>query len=103
MPECFSLWGDGWYNTNMETETIRVQLNFPLEQVKKPIIWHFAHDYQLMFSIRRANIDAHVGGYTVLELTGTRDNINGALQWARDEGIEVSSIGVDGTDEWIVR
>lgn len=88
----------------MEKETIRVQLNFPLEQVKKPIIWHFAHDYDLMFSIRRASIDAHVGGFTVLELTGERGKIDAALQWARNEGIEVSSVGVDGTtDEWGVR
>ena len=87
----------------METETIRVQLNFPLEQVKKPIIWHFAHDYGLKFSIRRAHIDAHVGGYTVLELTGERERINAALEWARQEGIEISAIGVDGTDEWVVR
>ena len=87
----------------MEKETIRVQLNFPLEQVKKPIIWHFAHDYGLMFSIRRANIDVHVGGFTALELTGPREKIEAALQWARDEGVEVSAIGYDGTDEWVVR
>jgi ABC-type methionine transport system ATPase subunit len=87
----------------MENETIRVQLNFPLEQVKKPIIWTIAHDYDLMFSIRRANIDAHAGGYTVLELTGERAKIDAALEWARSEGIEVSAIGVDGTDEWAVR
>ena len=87
----------------MENETIRVQLNFPLEQVKKPIIWHFAHDYGLMFSIRRANIDVHVGGYTVLELTGPREKIEEALEWARREGIEVSTVGVDGADEWVAR
>ena len=84
----------------MENETVRVQLTFPLEQVKKPIIWHFAHDYGLMFSIRRANIDAHVGGFTVLELSGPRDRIDAALEWARSEGIEVSPVGVYGTDEW---
>ncbi len=91
------------YNTSMDNETVRVQLNFPLEQVTKPIIWHFAHDYGLMFSIRRADIDAHVGGYTVLELTGPRDQIDAALHWAREEGVEVSDIGVDGTDEWAAR
>ncbi len=87
----------------MEKETIRVQLNFPLEQVTKPIIWHLAHDYNLMFSIRRASIDIKVGGYTVLEITGRRADINAGLEWARAEGIEVSSIGLDGTDEWAVR
>lgn len=84
----------------MENETIRVQLTFPLEQVKKPIIWHFAHDYGLMFSIRRANIDAHVGGFTVLEMSGPRERMDAALEWARSEGIEVSSVGGPGTDEW---
>lgn len=89
--------------TTTENETIRVQLNFPLERVTKPIIWHLAHDYNLMFSIRRASIDIHVGGYTVLEITGRRADIDAGLAWARDEGIEVSSIGLDGTDEWAVR
>lgn len=84
-------------------ETIRVQLNFPLEQVRKPIIWHLAHDYGLMFSIRRANIDIHVGGFTVLELTGPKEKIEAGLEWARNEGVETSFIGLDGTDEWVVR
>jgi ABC-type methionine transport system ATPase subunit len=84
-------------------ETIRVQLNFPLEQVTKPIIWHFCADYGLMFSIRRANIDVHVGGFTVLELTGPREKLDAALDWAKSEGVEISTIGMDGTDEWVVR
>lgn len=81
-------------------ETIRVQLNFPLQEVTKPIIWHIAHDFDLMFSIRRARIDVHTGGFTVLELTGPHDKIAAALEWARSEGVETSFIGLDGTDEW---
>lgn len=84
-------------------ETIRVQLNFPLEQVKKPIIWHLSHDFNLRFSIRRASIDVHTGGYTVLELTGEKSQIEAGLEWVRSEGIETSFIGLDGTDEWVVR
>ena len=87
----------------MANQTVRVQLNFPLEQVTKPIIWHISHDFDLVFSIRRANIDVKVGGYSVLELTGPRESIDRALEWARAEGVEVSSIGIDGTDEWAVR
>lgn len=87
----------------MQQDTVRVQFNFPLEHVKKPIIWHLATDYGLKFSIRRANIDIHVGGFTVLEITGPTDKIEEALAWARAEGIETSYIGVDGTDEWVVR
>src|SRR5947209_17030363 len=57
------------YNSGMENETVKVQMNFPLAQVTKPIVWHLAHDFGLVFSIRRANIDVRVGGFTVLELT----------------------------------
>ncbi len=87
----------------MAQDVVRVQLNFPLEHVKKPIIWHLAHEFGLKFSIRRANIDTHVGGFTVLELSGPMDKIEQGLAWARSEGIETSYIGVDGTDEWVVR
>lgn len=83
-------------------ETIRVQLHFPLAQATKPIIWHFAHDYQLRFSIRKADIDYRIGGYTVLELTGPRETIERALAWATTEGIEVSAIGATGEDEWAI-
>ncbi|GAB4462812.1 MAG: hypothetical protein OHK0029_30370 [Armatimonadaceae bacterium] len=84
-------------------ETIRVQLNFPLNEVKKPIIWHLGHDFGLKFSIRRAEIDIHIGGFTVLDLTGPRERIMAGLEWARNEGIETSFIGTDGADEWVLR
>ena len=87
---------------NPDHETLRVQLMFPLEQVTKPIIWHLAHDFNLRFSIRRAQIDVKTGGYTVLELTGPRPQIEAGLAWVKAEGIEVSGIGLDGTDEWVI-
>jgi ABC-type methionine transport system ATPase subunit len=86
----------------MQNQTLRVQLNFPLEGVKKPVIWHLAHDFGLMFSIRKADIDIHVGGYTVLDLTGPRESIEAALVWVRAEGVAVSTIGATGADEWVI-
>jgi ABC-type methionine transport system ATPase subunit len=83
-------------------ETIRVQLIFPLAEVKKPVIWHFAHDFGLMFSIRRAQIDVNTGGYTVLDLTGPKEKIDAALQWARREGVEASFLGTTGAEEWVI-
>ena len=38
----------------------------------------------------------------LLELTGPREKIEAALQWTRNEGVETSFIGLDGTDEWVV-
>ena len=84
----------------MENETVRVQLNFPIAQVPKPIIWHLGHDFGIVFSIRRANIDAHAGGFTVLELTGPRERIEAGLEWVRSEGVDVSPVGANSADEW---
>ena len=84
-------------------ETVRVQLNFPIEGVKKPVIWHLAHDFGLVFSIRRAHIDPKIGGFTELELTGPRATIMAALEWVQAEGLEVQTLGSDGAQEWLVR
>jgi translation initiation factor 2 alpha subunit (eIF-2alpha) len=87
----------------MKTETVRVQLNFPLTEVNKHLIWHLGHEYGLIYSIRKANIDIHTGGYTVLDLTGPLDKIKSALAWAQQEGVEVQTLGIDGNDEWVVK
>lgn len=83
-------------------ETVRVQLNFPLDRVKEPVIWHLSHYYRLRFSIRYAAIDVKTGGYTVLDLTGERDDINNGLQWAQEQGVEISSLGINGANEWAI-
>ena len=59
-----------------EIQSIRVQLDYPLEQVKEPIIYHLVTDYELVPNVRRANIDVHTGGMmvlpTVMEVWGHR-------------------------------
>lgn len=81
-------------------ETIRVQLNYPLEWVKEPVLYHLVTDYGLIPNIRRANIDIHTGGYIFLELTGDRDALQRGLEWVQSLGITVSALGVDGAQEW---
>ncbi len=83
-------------------ETVRVQLNFPLDRVKEPVIWHLSHHYRLRFSIRYASIDIKQGGYTVLDLTGERDDINAGLAWAQEQGVEISALGINGANEWAI-
>jgi hypothetical protein len=77
-----------------ERETIRVQLSYPLERVKEPVLYHLVMDYGLIPNIRRANIDVHTGGFIVLELTGEREFLEQC-------GITVTPVGLDGTaEEW---
>ena len=85
-----------------EQETVRIQLNYPLSQVKRPILYELVRDYGLIPNIRRANMDVRTGGYIFLELTGDHHAINRALLWLEAIGVGVDAIGLDGTEEWAV-
>lgn len=85
-----------------EKETVRVQLNYPLEQVKQPILYHLVMDYGLIPNIRRANIDVHTGGFIALELTGEKEALDRGLKYLEESGVIVSPVGVDATGEWTV-
>ena len=78
-----------------ETESIRVQLDYPLDHVKEPIIYHLVTDYSLIPNIRRANIDYHTGGMLVLQLEGTRENLDEGIKFLRRIGITVTEVGVE--------
>jgi hypothetical protein len=83
-----------------ERETRRIQLNYPLSRVKEPILYHLVTDYGLIPNIRRANIDVHAGGFIALELTGEPDALDRGLKFLEECGITVTSVGVEGAEEW---
>ena len=83
-----------------DKETIRVQLNYPLDRVKEPVLYHLVMDFSLIPNIRRANIDVHTGGFIVLELAGERQALDRGVKFLEDVGITVSEIGMDTEQEW---
>ncbi len=76
-----------------ESQVLRVQLDYPLEQVKEPIIYHLVTDYHLVPNIRRANIDSHTGGMIALEIQGETADLEAGMQYLRGLGITVTAIG----------
>ena len=78
-----------------EKESIRVQLDYPLEHVKDPIIYHLVTDYHLVPNIRRANIDVHTGGMMVLQIEGTREDLEAGMEFLRRLGITVTEVGTE--------
>ncbi len=76
-------------------ESIRVQLDYPLEQVKEPVIYHLVTDFRLVPNIRRANIDSHAGGMLVLELEGSQDDLEAGVAFLRGLGITVTPVGTE--------
>jgi len=85
-----------------EKETIRVQLNYPLERVTEPILYHLVMDYHLIPNVRKASVDGNTGGFIYLDLTGDKAEIEEGLKFLEDCGIYVSAIGLDGTQEWAI-
>ncbi len=77
------------------TEHIRIQLDYPLEQVKEPIIYHLVKDYNIIPNIRRANIDVHTGGMLVLEVEGAPADLEAGMDFLRGLGITVTQVGTE--------
>jgi L-aspartate semialdehyde sulfurtransferase ferredoxin len=78
----------------------RVQLNYPLERVKEPVLYHLVMDYGLIPNIRRANIDIHSGGFIVLELTGEANDLDRGIRFLEDCGVSVAEVGLNAEGEW---
>ena len=90
-----------WIGNKMsQMQHIRVQLDYPLEQVRKPVIYHLVKDYHLIPDIRRGNIDSHTGGMLVLQIEGSQENLEAGIAFLRELGITVTDVG-EGTS-WTI-
>ncbi len=68
-----------------------VHLIFPQRLIKKPAIYTMALKYHVVPNIRRAKITETVGE-VVLELDGTRENLEKGIQYLTRQGIKVEPI-----------
>jgi len=72
--------------------TQKVQLHYPLERLTEPVVTRLVTEYDLSPNLLRADVDAHTGGWLVVELSGERERIDSALEWLRAQGLEVSDV-----------
>ncbi|MFA5353496.1 MAG: NIL domain-containing protein [Thermodesulfovibrionales bacterium] len=72
----------------------RVKLTFPQHLIKEPVIFSMAKKFDVMPNIRRARVTDTVGEM-ILELEGEERNIEGGIQFLRDQGIDVELIEGD--------
>ena len=61
--------------------TKKLMLFFPQCECEKPITYHLVKDYDLVVNIFRAKVTPEESGYLVLDVTGTEENIAGALEY----------------------
>lgn len=88
------------------TETIHVRLNYPLEQVKNPVLYHLIRDFHLIPSLRRAQVDSHNGGWLSLKLEGTPHALEAGKTYLQEQGIQVTLLQNENFwesgDDWVI-
>jgi ABC-type methionine transport system ATPase subunit len=72
----------------------RVKLTFPQEQIKEPVIFTMAKQYDIMPNIRRARV-TETFGEMILELDGTEANLDKGIKALRKKGLEVELVEGD--------
>ena len=68
-----------------------VQLIFPQRLIKKPVIYTMAVKCKVIPNVRRAKVTETVGEM-VLDLEGTKENLEKGIRYLTRQGIKVESI-----------
>ena len=75
------------------TVTKKLMLFFPESECEKPIVYHLVRDYDLIVNIFRAKVAPDESGYLVLDVTGTDEDIDRALEYVSTFHVEVNVAG----------
>jgi len=70
----------------------RVKLTFPEHLIRQPIIARLVREFDVLPNIRRANVEEHTG-WIICELGGDDENVERAVDWLRDLGVQVDRLG----------
>ena len=72
----------------------RLHLTFPRERIAEPVMCEIARQFDVTYSIRRANVDAHAG-WMDLEFTGEEAEIERVIAHLQSRGVRVDPIEGD--------
>ena len=75
------------------TVTKKLMLWFPKCECEKPIIYHLVRDYDLIVNIFRAKVTPEEEGYLVLDVTGTQEGIDRALDYVKTFNVTINYTG----------
>ena len=76
-------------------QSVRLNLTFPIDRVDQPLLAQAIKNFGVSADIRRAQIEAHTGGFVMLELTGTEKQIDESIAFWKAFGVGVGFIGAD--------
>jgi L-aspartate semialdehyde sulfurtransferase ferredoxin len=66
-------------------------LTYPKGLVKEPLIYLMSRKFELVFNVRGASVSEEIG-IIALELEGSQDVIDAAVEWFRSKGVTVEPI-----------
>jgi ABC-type methionine transport system ATPase subunit len=72
----------------------QLDLIFPQNLIKEPVIFKMARECGVVFSIRRAKVTDKVGEL-VLELEGAEKDLDQAVAWLKKQGVKAQPITHD--------
>ncbi|MGH9301932.1 MAG: NIL domain-containing protein [Acidimicrobiales bacterium] len=72
--------------------SIRVNLTYPENLIRQPIIATLVRDFDVLANIRRASVEDTVG-WMMCELVGEHENVERAMEWMRVQGVDVALLG----------
>ncbi|HEU5003697.1 MAG TPA: NIL domain-containing protein [Actinomycetota bacterium] len=75
----------------------RIHMTFPEVLITEPVIHTMGQRFAVVTNIRRANVEA-TAGWVVLEIEGPEDEIDRAVAYAADLGVEVNESSGDVLD-----
>lgn len=70
----------------------KVVLRFPPHLVEQPTIYHLIKDFDLMVNILRADINPKKEGRLMMELSGSEENYQQALEWLKAQGLQIMGL-----------
>lgn len=67
---------------------IKVQMNFPANEVTKPVTYHLVRDFDLQINILHADISLNKVGKLIVDVEGDEGNIEAGLKFVEEQGIK---------------
>jgi ABC-type methionine transport system ATPase subunit len=69
----------------------KVYLTYPTALIKEPLIYEIGQRFDVVTNIRGANVSDTMG-LVALELDGLQEEVDRAVAWLRDQGVQVEPI-----------
>ena len=73
----------------------RLVLKFPRRLVDRPVIYEAVSKYGLEFNILKAQVTPRSEGLLVLELAGSREDFDAAVDWLGEQGVVIQPLSAD--------